>query len=77
MHASRGHADPRAGPTRQARRLGSVGFVDQLGPALRHPGTAIDVRPHPHIGPATVTYLWSGALGHRDTLGSDQVIRPG
>ncbi len=42
-----------------------------------HPGTAIDVRPHPHIGLATVTYLWSGAIGHRDTLGSDQVIRPG
>lgn len=41
------------------------------------PGTGIDVRPHPHIGLATVTFLWSGAIGHRDTLGSDQVIRPG
>jgi hypothetical protein len=67
----------RAVPTLQARSIGSFVFVDQMGPALMHPGTAIDVRPHPHIGLATVTYLWSGAIGHRDTLGSDQVIRPG
>ncbi len=64
----------RAVPTLQARSIGSFVFVDQMGPALMHPGTAIDVRPHPHIGLATVTYLWSGAIGHRDTLGSDQVI---
>ncbi|WP_420883857.1 pirin family protein [Isoptericola jiangsuensis] len=67
----------RAVPTLQARSIGSFVFVDQMGPAIMHPGTAIDVRPHPHIGLATVTYLWSGAIGHRDTLGSDQVIRPG
>ncbi|KAG0920011.1 hypothetical protein G6F32_015815 [Rhizopus arrhizus] len=67
----------RAVPTLQARSIGSFVFVDQMGPALMHPGTAIDVRPHPHIGLATVTYLWSGAIGHRDTLGSDQVLRPG
>jgi redox-sensitive bicupin YhaK (pirin superfamily) len=52
-------------------------FIDQMGPAVLDPGTGIDVRPHPHIGLATVTFLWSGAIGHRDSLGSDQVIRPG
>ena len=67
----------RAVPTLQARSVGPFVFVDQMGPAVLSPGTGIDVRPHPHIGLATVTFLWSGAIGHRDTLGSDQVIRPG
>lgn len=67
----------RAVPTLQARSVGPFVFVDQMGPAVLAPGTGIDVRPHPHIGLATVTFLWSGAIGHRDTLGSDQVIRPG
>jgi len=64
-------------PTLQARSVGPFVFVDQMGPAVLGAGTGIDVRPHPHIGLATVTFLWSGAIGHRDTLGSDQVIRPG
>ena len=67
----------RAVPTLQARSVGPFVFVDQMGPALLDPGTGIDVRPHPHIGLATVTFLWAGAIGHRDSLGSDQVIRPG
>ncbi|MCF7749111.1 pirin family protein [Bacillus subtilis subsp. subtilis] len=67
----------RAVPTLQARSVGPFVFVDQMGPAVLAEGTGIDVRPHPHIGLATVTFLWSGAIGHRDTLGSDQVIRPG
>lgn len=67
----------RAVPTLQARSVGPFVFVDQMGPAVLAPGTGIDVRPHPHIGLATVTFLWSGAIGHRDSLGSDQVIRPG
>lgn len=67
----------RAVPTLEARSVGPFVFVDQMGPAVLHPGHGIDVRPHPHIGLATVTFLWSGAIGHRDSLGSDQVIRPG
>ena len=67
----------RAVPTLQARSVGPFVFVDHMGPALFEPGRGIDVRPHPHIGLATVTYLWAGALRHRDTLGSAQDILPG
>jgi redox-sensitive bicupin YhaK (pirin superfamily) len=67
----------RAVPSLQARSVGPFVFVDHMGPALFEPGRGIDVRPHPHIGLATVTYLWAGALRHRDTLGSLQDILPG
>ncbi len=67
----------RAVPSLQARSVGPFVFVDHMGPALFEPGRGIDVRPHPHIGLATVTYLWAGALRHRDTLGSEQDILPG
>ncbi|MDC8745063.1 pirin family protein [Xanthomonas campestris] len=67
----------RAVPTLQARSVGPFVFVDHMGPAVLEPDHGIDVRAHPHIGLATVTFLWSGEIGHRDTLGSDQVIRPG
>ena len=67
----------RAVPTVQARSVGPFVFVDQMGPAVLDVGAGIDVRPHPHIGLATVTFLWSGSIGHRDTLGSDQTILPG
>ena len=67
----------RAVPTLQARSVGPFVFIDHMGPAVFEPDQGIDVRPHPHIGLATVTFLWSGEIGHRDTLGSDQVIRPG
>lgn len=67
----------RAVPSLQARSVGPFVFVDHMGPALFEPGRGIDVRPHPHIGLATVTYLWSGAISHRDSLGSEQVIVPG
>ncbi|PPT76998.1 hypothetical protein XaplCFBP3122_08200 [Xanthomonas arboricola pv. populi] len=67
----------RAVPTLQARGVGPFVFVDHIGPAVLEPDHGIDVRPHPHIGLATVTFLWSGEIGHRDTLGSNQVIRPG
>ncbi len=67
----------RAMPSLQARSIGPFVFVDHMGPALFEPGRGIDVRPHPHIGLATVTYLWAGALRHRDTLGSLQDILPG
>ena len=64
-------------PSIQARSVGPFVFVDHMGPALFEPGRGIDVRPHPHIGLATVTFLWAGTITHRDTLGSVQDIRPG
>ena len=67
----------RAVPSLQARSVGPFVFVDHMGPGIFEPGRGIDVRPHPHIGLATVTYLWDGALRHRDSLGSVQDIVPG
>lgn len=67
----------RAVPSLQARSVGPFVFVDHMGPALFEPGSGIDVRPHPHIGLATVTFLWAGAINHKDSLGSEQVILPG
>lgn len=64
-------------PFAKRRMVGPFIFFDQIGPAQFDPGTGIDVRPHPHIGLATVTYLFSGELRHRDCLGFDQTIRPG
>ena len=77
MHDLGGFQVRRAVPRLQARSVGPFVFVDHMGPALFEPGRGIDVRPHPHIGLATVTYLWAGALRHRDTLGSVQDILPG
>lgn len=77
VHDLGGFEVRRAVPTLQARSVGPFVFVDHVGPALFEPGRGIDVRPHPHIGLATVTFLWSGALRHRDTLGSLQDIAPG
>lgn len=59
------------------RAVGPFVFFDHLGPADFAPGTGIDVRPHPHIGLETVTYLFEGTLLHRDSLGYVQPIRPG
>jgi redox-sensitive bicupin YhaK (pirin superfamily) len=59
------------------RMVGPFIFLDHMGPAEFQPGTGIDVRPHPHIGLSTVTYLFEGEIFHRDTLGSAQAIRPG
>ncbi|NBB92020.1 MAG: hypothetical protein GVY32_02505 [Gammaproteobacteria bacterium] len=64
-------------PSRQRRMVGPFVFLDQMGLGVFSPGQGLDVRPHPHIGLATVTYLFSGELLHRDSLGSRQVIRPG
>jgi redox-sensitive bicupin YhaK (pirin superfamily) len=64
-------------PYEGGRMVGPFIFFDHLGPAQFAPGTGIDVRPHPHIALATVTYLFSGAIEHRDSLGSVQQIRPG
>jgi redox-sensitive bicupin YhaK (pirin superfamily) len=57
--------------------VGPFIFLDHMGPMLLPPGDGVDVRPHPHIGLATVTYLFEGELLHRDSVGSVQVIRPG
>jgi redox-sensitive bicupin YhaK (pirin superfamily) len=59
------------------RMVGPFIFFDHLGPAHFGPGTGIDVRPHPHIGLATVTFLFSGSLEHRDNLGNMREINPG
>jgi redox-sensitive bicupin YhaK (pirin superfamily) len=64
-------------PFRLRRSVGPFVFFDHIGPAELPPGRGLDVRPHPHIGLATVTYLYEGALTHRDSLGCEQVIRPG
>ena len=77
IHDLGGFQVRRAVPSLQARSVGPFVFVDQMGPALFEPGRGIDVRPHPHIGLATVTFLWAGTITHRDTLGSVQDIRPG
>jgi redox-sensitive bicupin YhaK (pirin superfamily) len=64
-------------PYRLRRHVGPFVFFDHFGPVDLAPGRGMDVRPHPHIGLATVTYLLEGAIEHRDSLSSDQVIRPG
>jgi redox-sensitive bicupin YhaK (pirin superfamily) len=67
----------RALPTAQRRMVGPFVFLDQMGPTVFSAGHGLDVRPHPHIGLATVTYLFSGEILHRDSLGTVQSIRPG
>jgi redox-sensitive bicupin YhaK (pirin superfamily) len=67
----------RALPSRARQMVGPFIFFDQMGPALFGPGQGIDVRPHPHINLATVTYLFEGEIVHRDSLGTVQPIRPG
>ncbi len=67
----------RALPASRRQMVGPFIFFDQMGPAEFVNGGGIDVRPHPHIGIATVTYLYKGEFKHRDSLGSDQMIYPG
>jgi redox-sensitive bicupin YhaK (pirin superfamily) len=67
----------RALPSIKRRMVGPFVFLDHMGPAHFERGEGIDVRPHPHIGLATVTYLIEGSIFHRDTLGSAQDIVPG
>jgi redox-sensitive bicupin YhaK (pirin superfamily) len=67
----------RALPASERRTVGPFVFFDQMGPVTLEPGRALDVRPHPHIGLATVTYLFEGEILHRDSLGTVQAIRPG
>jgi redox-sensitive bicupin YhaK (pirin superfamily) len=67
----------RALPSAQRRMVGPFVFFDQMGPVTLQAGSGLDVRPHPHIGLATVTYLFDGEILHRDSLGNAQSIRPG
>jgi redox-sensitive bicupin YhaK (pirin superfamily) len=64
-------------PHRERTTVGPFIFFDQMGPAKLAAGTGIDVRPHPHINLATVTYLFAGAIDHRDSLGTFATIEPG
>jgi redox-sensitive bicupin YhaK (pirin superfamily) len=67
----------RAVPSPQCRMVGPFVFVDQFGPARLEVGQGMDVRPHPHINLATVTWLFEGAIDHRDSLGTFSTITPG
>lgn len=64
-------------PASEQRMIGPFIFFDEMGPATFPPGQGIDVRPHPHIGIATITYLFDGSIMHRDDLGYEQSIEPG
>jgi redox-sensitive bicupin YhaK (pirin superfamily) len=64
-------------PARERTMVGPFIFVDEFGPARLPAGRGMDVRPHPHINLATVTYLFDGAIEHRDSIGSHAVIEPG
>ena len=67
----------RALPSARSRMVGPFIFFDHFGPAVFKSGDGVDVRPHPHIGLATVTYLFDGEIVHRDSLGTAMPIRPG
>ena len=64
-------------PHKERTMVGPFIFFDQMGPARLKPGNGVDVRPHPHINLATVTYLFAGAIDHRDSLSTVQRIEPG
>ena len=64
-------------PSMQRRSIGPFVFLDHMGPETLPPGETFDVGPHPHIGLATVTYLFEGEVVHRDSLGTAMPIRPG
>ena len=76
-HDVGGFAVHRALPATERQMVGPFIFFDQMGPGEFLTGRGLDVRPHPHIGLSTVTYLFDGAVQHRDSLGTDQSITPG
>ncbi len=76
-HLGDGFSVRRALPSAHRRMVGPFIFFDQMGPVAFRSGEGLDVRPHPHIGLATVTYLLDGEIMHRDSVGSVQAIRPG
>jgi redox-sensitive bicupin YhaK (pirin superfamily) len=72
-----GFAVRRALPSMRLRHVGPFVFFDHMGPMELAPGQGMDVRPHPHVALATITYLFDGAIMHKDSLGSAQLIEPG
>ena len=76
-HDLGGFSVRRALPSIGRKMVGPFIFFDQMGPAEFHLGEGLDVRPHPHIGLSTVTYLFDGEIMHRDSLGTSLAIRPG
>jgi redox-sensitive bicupin YhaK (pirin superfamily) len=76
-HDLGGFSVRRALPSGRRRMIGPWIFFDHMGPAAFAPGKGIDVRPHPHINLATVSYLFEGEMLHRDSLGNEVAIRPG
>src|SRR4051812_42263194 len=64
-------------PRRDRRTVGAWCFVDHMGPVAVSEGKGVDIGPHPHLGLQTVTWLIAGEVLHRDSLGSEQLIRPG
>lgn len=76
-HDLGGFSVRRALPSIGRKMVGPFIFFDQMGPAEFHLGEGLDVRPHPHIGLSTVTYLFDGEIMHRDSLGTELAIRPG
>lgn len=76
-HDLGGFSVRRALPDGRKRMIGPWIFFDHIGPAVFPPGKGIDVRPHPHINLATVTYLFEGEMLHRDSLGNEVLIKPG
>src|SRR4051812_39411881 len=64
-------------PSAFRKLVGPFIFFDHMGPVTMEPGQGMDVRPHPHINLATVTYLFDGEMVHRDSLGTEMVIKPG
>lgn len=77
VHDLGGFSVRRLLPHAKQRSVGPFVFFDHIGPAVLSGEQPVAVRPHPHIGLATVSYLWEGAMMHRDSLGSVQEIRPG
>jgi len=77
IHDLGGFTVGRVLPNAKCRSVGPFVFFDHIGPAMLGGQQPIAVRPHPHIGLATVTYLWEGSMMHRDSLGSVQEIQPG
>jgi len=64
-------------PFRKKRQVGPFTFIDHMGPTEVRPGRAMDVDQHPHIGLSTLTYLFEGAVHHKDSLGNDVIVKPG
>src|SRR5688572_29935587 len=76
-HLVEGFKVRRALPSSRRRMVGPFIFLDQMGPEILTAGKGLDVAPHPHIGIATVTYLFEGEILHRGSLGTRQLIEPG